>query len=99
MECHQHLSVTRCCAISRWCHHCMKSQVLFTLYSFESTVKKEAVGNLYGVPVYVETSLTGQETMTFPVGTSTVTMNLRYADFERLVHPGVMAFAQTAALA
>ncbi len=27
-------------------------------------------GNLYGVPVYVETSLTGQETMTFPVGTS-----------------------------
>jgi Ala-tRNA(Pro) deacylase len=56
-------------------------------------------GNLYGVPVYVEKSLTGQETMTFPVGTSTDTMSLRYADFERLVHPGVMAFAQTASLA
>jgi Ala-tRNA(Pro) deacylase len=56
-------------------------------------------GNLYGIAVYVEKSLTGQETMTFPVGTSTDTMSLRYADFERLVHPGVMAFAQTASLA
>ena len=56
-------------------------------------------GNLYGIPVYVETSLTGQGTMTFPVGTYTDTMSLRYADFERLVHPGVIAFAQAASLA
>ena len=56
-------------------------------------------GNLYGLPVYVEESLTKEETMVFPVGTYTDTMSLRYADFERLVHPGVMAFAQTASLA
>jgi Ala-tRNA(Pro) deacylase len=31
-------------------------------------------GNLYGIPVYVEKSLTGQETMAFPVGTYTDTM-------------------------
>jgi Ala-tRNA(Pro) deacylase len=56
-------------------------------------------GNLYGIPVYVEQSLTGQETIAFPVGTYTDTMSLRYADFERLVHPKVMTFAQTASLA
>ena len=55
--------------------------------------------NLYGIPVYMEQSLTGLETMVFPVGTYTDTMSLKYADFERLVHPGVMAFAQAASLA
>lgn len=53
-------------------------------------------GNLYGIPVYVEKSLADQETMVFPVGTHTDTMSLKYADFERLVQPRVMAFAQTA---
>lgn len=56
-------------------------------------------GNLYSIPVYVEKSLTGQETMAFPAGTYTDTMSLRYADFERLVYPKVMAFAQTASSA
>lgn len=56
-------------------------------------------GNLYGLPVYVEKSLTEDETIVFPVGTYTDTMSLRYADFERLVHPQVRAFAQTGSLA
>jgi Ala-tRNA(Pro) deacylase len=56
-------------------------------------------GNLYGIPVYVEKRLTGEETMVFPIGTYTDTMSLRYADFERLVHPKVMTFARTASLA
>jgi Ala-tRNA(Pro) deacylase len=55
-------------------------------------------GNLYGVPVYVEESLTKQETIVFPVGTYTETMSLHYADFERLVHPKVIAFAQPQAM-
>ena len=50
--------------------------------------------NLYGIPVYVEQGLTELETMIFPVGTYTDTMSLKYADFERLVHPKVMAFAR-----
>lgn len=56
-------------------------------------------GNLYGIPVYVEQHLTTQKTITFPVGTYTETMSLAYADFERLVHPTVLAFAQTASFA
>jgi Ala-tRNA(Pro) deacylase len=51
-------------------------------------------GNLYGIPVYVEQGLAELETMIFPVGTYTDTMSLKYADFERLVHPKVMAFAR-----
>ncbi len=52
-------------------------------------------GNLYGIAVYVEKSLAEQETMVFPAGTYTETMSLKYADFERLVQPRVIAFAQT----
>jgi Ala-tRNA(Pro) deacylase len=55
-------------------------------------------GNLYGIPVYVEQRLTKEETMIFPVGTYTDTMSLKYADFERLVHPKVMTFARTVSL-
>ena len=50
-------------------------------------------GNLYGIPVYVEESLTKQETIVFPIGTHTETMSLKYADFERLVQPTVTEFA------
>lgn len=56
-------------------------------------------GNLYGIPVYVEQRLTTQKTITFPVGTYVETMSLAYADFERLVRPTVLAFAQTASFA
>ncbi|HEX7733809.1 MAG TPA: YbaK/EbsC family protein [Ktedonobacteraceae bacterium] len=50
-------------------------------------------GNLYSLPVYVERSLTTQETIVFPIGTHTETMSLKYADFERLVQPTVSDFA------
>jgi len=56
-------------------------------------------GNLYNIPVYVEKHLTEQETIVFPVGTSTDTMSLKYADFERLVHPQVNTFVYTTSLA
>ncbi len=55
-------------------------------------------GNLYGISVYVEQRLAEQETMVFPVGTYTETMRLSYADFARLVHPRVMAFAHIPSL-
>jgi Ala-tRNA(Pro) deacylase len=56
-------------------------------------------GNLYGIPVYVEKRLAELEKMVFPAGTYTETMSLRYADFERLVHPRVIAFAHIPSVA
>lgn len=50
-------------------------------------------GNLYALPVYIERSLTNQETILFPVGTHTETMSLKYTDLERLVQPTVADFA------
>jgi Ala-tRNA(Pro) deacylase len=56
-------------------------------------------GNLYGLPVYVDHSLTTEESIIFPVGTYTDTMSLKYADFERLVHPQTAMFATTVPVA
>ncbi len=50
-------------------------------------------GNLYGVPVYIDRSLARAPDITFPVGSHTESMKLRYADYEKLVHPQVMEFA------
>ena len=50
-------------------------------------------GNLYGVPVYVDSALSEEETITFQAGTHTQTISLKYADFERLVGPTVADLA------
>lgn len=44
-------------------------------------------GNLYDLPVYVDPTLLEQKEMTFRVGTYTETMQIKTADFERLVQP------------
>lgn len=49
-------------------------------------------GNLYDLPVYVDKSLTDDETVVFPAGVHTETMSLRYADYERLVKPTIVSF-------
>ncbi|GER90694.1 deacylase [Dictyobacter vulcani] len=51
-------------------------------------------GNLYGIPVYVDKSLSAEDSITFPVGTYTDTMSMNYADFEQLVHPHIAIFAR-----
>jgi Ala-tRNA(Pro) deacylase len=51
-------------------------------------------GNLYDLPVYVEETLTEDETIVFRAGTHTDTMSVRYADFERLVEPAVAELAR-----
>ncbi|GCE50980.1 Ala-tRNA(Pro) deacylase [Thermosporothrix hazakensis] len=51
-------------------------------------------GNLYHLPVFVDSSLKRQENIVFPIGTHTETMKLRFADFERLVRPTICSFAQ-----
>jgi Ala-tRNA(Pro) deacylase len=50
-------------------------------------------GNLYGVPVFVEESLTKDKEISFNAGTHNELMRIAYADFERLVQPTVTRFA------
>ncbi len=51
-------------------------------------------GNLYGVPIYVDRSLSEDETIVFQAGTHTDTMSVRFEDFERLARPTVLEFAR-----
>ncbi len=46
-------------------------------------------GNLYGLPVWVDTALAEDETIICQAGTHTDTVSLTYEDFERLVQPTV----------
>lgn len=50
-------------------------------------------GNLYDIPVYVDTHLTEDAYIVFPVGTYTETMSVRYQDFDRVVKPKVGPFS------
>jgi Ala-tRNA(Pro) deacylase len=50
-------------------------------------------GNLYGVPVYVDASLAGEESIVFQAGTHTDTMRIKYIDFVRLVNPTIVNVA------
>ena len=53
-----------------------------------------ALGNLYGVSVYVDRSLASDEAIVFRAGTLTDTICMKYADFVRLVHPVELDFAR-----
>lgn len=50
-------------------------------------------GNLFGLPVFVDPELSRDESIVFNAGSHTQTVRMRYADFERLVQPTVVAFA------
>ena len=52
-------------------------------------------GNLYGLPVYVDQTLTRDKDIVFNAGTHTLTVKMKYADFARLVQPKVCSFAAT----
>ena len=56
-------------------------------------------GNLYGVPVYVDSALAQDEEIIFNAGTHQDTIRMRYADFERLARPVSFAFALARAAA
>jgi Ala-tRNA(Pro) deacylase len=51
-------------------------------------------GNLCGIPVIVDSDLTDEEFIEFNAGTHRDVVRMRYADFEQLVKPKVMAFSQ-----
>jgi Ala-tRNA(Pro) deacylase len=50
-------------------------------------------GNLYGIPVYVDESLTEDHEIAFNAGSHYELIKMAYADFERLVKPEVMEFS------
>jgi len=47
-------------------------------------------GNLYGVPVYMDQTLSEDETIVFQAGTHTETISMAYADYARLVKPQIV---------
>jgi Ala-tRNA(Pro) deacylase len=49
-------------------------------------------GNLYGLPVWVDESLTFDAVIVFNAGTHEQTVHMTYADFARLVEPRVALF-------
>jgi Ala-tRNA(Pro) deacylase len=51
-------------------------------------------GNLYDMEVFVAESLTHDDYISFNACTHTDIMTIAYADFERLVRPRVLAFAE-----
>ena len=51
------------------------------------------VGNLFGLPVYVATSLTRDEVIAFNAGNHTEEVRMFYRHFEELVQPRVMDFS------
>jgi Ala-tRNA(Pro) deacylase len=51
-------------------------------------------GNLYGIPVCVDTALTKQPEIVFNAGNHQQTVHMAYADFARLVRPKVASVAE-----
>jgi Ala-tRNA(Pro) deacylase len=51
-------------------------------------------GNLYGMAVYVDRSLTEEADIVFQAGTHTDTLGIAFADFVRLVNPTVIDVAR-----
>jgi Ala-tRNA(Pro) deacylase len=47
-------------------------------------------GNLYGIPVYVDQTLTEDESIVFQAGTHTDTISMSYADYACLVSPMIV---------
>lgn len=52
------------------------------------------LGNLCGLPVYVDGSLARRDVIAFNAGTHRDAVHIRYSDFDRLVRPIVMNFAR-----
>ncbi len=53
-------------------------------------------GNLYGLPVWVSSTVAADERITFNGGTHEDAVRMRYADYARLVHPYVADFSVVA---
>jgi Ala-tRNA(Pro) deacylase len=56
------------------------------------------MGNLYGIPVYLDSSLAAEETIAFNGGTHFDVVHMRTDDYRRLVQPTVVSLAREAAM-
>jgi Ala-tRNA(Pro) deacylase len=54
------------------------------------------IGQIYGLPVYVDKVLSEDEEIVFPAGTHRDAIRMRYDDFARLAKPWVCSFAEKA---
>jgi Ala-tRNA(Pro) deacylase len=57
------------------------------------------IGNLFDLPVYVDSRLSTQETIAFNGGTHRDVVHMRFRDYERLVNPSILPFGRHAAAA
>jgi len=53
-------------------------------------------GNLFGLPVYVDSRLHGEDTITFNAGSHRDVIHMHWRDFQRLVNPAIISFARRA---
>jgi len=78
---------------------CGQRVVLATEAEFKTAFSDCAVGamppfgKLYGLPTWVDVSLTQAESIVFEAGTHTDAIRIRYADYARLAEPTVAEFA------
>lgn len=55
------------------------------------------LGNLFGLPVYVDSRVAGEEIIAFNAGTHRDVVLMRFKDFQNLVKPEIVHFARAAA--
>jgi len=55
------------------------------------------VGNLYGMPVYLDGILAAEDVITFNAGTHRDVVHMRTSEFRRLVRPTIVSLAREAA--
>jgi Ala-tRNA(Pro) deacylase len=55
------------------------------------------VGNLYGMAVYLDSTLAAEDVITFNAGTHRDVVHMRTAEFRRLVRPTIVSLAREAA--
>ncbi|WNJ18652.1 YbaK/EbsC family protein [Pontibacter sp. G13] len=53
------------------------------------------LGNLYDIPVWVDSTLTDREKIAFMAGSHSELVRIPYADFEAIVQPHVASFARS----
>ena len=67
---------------------------LSTLFSDSEPGAEPPFGNLYGVPVYVDDTLCGEDLIAFNAGTHQDAVHMRFRDFVRLVQPEIVPFSR-----
>jgi len=67
---------------------------LLTLFPDCESGAEPPFGPHYGIPVVVSAAMAMDEHITFNAGSHEVAIGMRYADFERLVHPRTVKFSE-----